>query len=163
MLAHGRWFSPGTPSSSTTKAGGHDIAEILLKVALNTKNKKSINHMVWKTHIKQLFFEFSTLIKWDFEQPISFFNTNITDFIQYISCYILRVQVPLKYPCEILSREIFKIINTIHIKIYYLILIYFFIVYSLFNIFVNNEFIPSNLFSFIFLWNSFLNKFSNNR
>jgi hypothetical protein len=36
LLAHGRWFSPGTPASSTTKTGGHDIAEILLKVALNT-------------------------------------------------------------------------------------------------------------------------------
>jgi hypothetical protein len=36
LLAHGRWFSLGTPASSTTKAGRHDIAEILLKVALNT-------------------------------------------------------------------------------------------------------------------------------
>jgi hypothetical protein len=39
LLAHGRWFSPGTPASSTTKTGLHDIAEILLKVVLNTKNK----------------------------------------------------------------------------------------------------------------------------
>jgi hypothetical protein len=38
LLAHGWWFSPGTPASSTTKIGRHDIAEILLKVALNTKN-----------------------------------------------------------------------------------------------------------------------------
>jgi hypothetical protein len=38
LLAHGRWFSPGTPASSTTKPGRNDIAEILLKVALNTKN-----------------------------------------------------------------------------------------------------------------------------
>jgi hypothetical protein len=37
LLAHDRWFSPDTPASSTTKTGGHDIAEILLKVALNTK------------------------------------------------------------------------------------------------------------------------------
>ena len=36
LLAHGRWFSPGIPASSTTKTGRHDIAEILLKVALNT-------------------------------------------------------------------------------------------------------------------------------
>ena len=43
LLAHGWWFSAGTPSSSTTKAGRHDIAEILLKVALNNKNQ-SINH-----------------------------------------------------------------------------------------------------------------------
>jgi hypothetical protein len=28
-----------TPASSTTKTGRHDIAEILLKVALNTKNQ----------------------------------------------------------------------------------------------------------------------------
>jgi hypothetical protein len=33
LLAHGQWFSQGTPASSTTKAGCHDIAEILLKVA----------------------------------------------------------------------------------------------------------------------------------
>jgi hypothetical protein len=41
FLAHGRWFSPGTSASSTTKSGRHDIhvAEILLKVALNTNNQ----------------------------------------------------------------------------------------------------------------------------
>jgi hypothetical protein len=42
LLAHGRWFSPGIPASSITKTGRHDIAEILLKVALSTINK-SIN------------------------------------------------------------------------------------------------------------------------
>ena len=31
LLAHGRWFSPGTPASSTTKAGRHDIAESGIK------------------------------------------------------------------------------------------------------------------------------------
>jgi len=36
LLAQGRWLSPDTPASSTTKTGRHDIAEILLKVALNT-------------------------------------------------------------------------------------------------------------------------------
>jgi hypothetical protein len=39
LLAHGRWFSSGTPASSTTKTGRHDIAEILLKVVLNTNNQ----------------------------------------------------------------------------------------------------------------------------
>jgi hypothetical protein len=42
LLAHGQWFSSGIPASSTTKTGRHDIAEILLNVALNTKNQ-SIN------------------------------------------------------------------------------------------------------------------------
>ena len=39
LLAQGRWFSTGTPASSTTKTGRHDIAEILLKVA--SKHQKS--------------------------------------------------------------------------------------------------------------------------
>ena len=42
---HGRWFSPGTPASSTTKTGRHDIAEILLKVALKHQ-KSEINHLM---------------------------------------------------------------------------------------------------------------------
>jgi len=41
LLAHGRWFSPDTPASSTSKTGRHDIAEILLKVALNTINQSN--------------------------------------------------------------------------------------------------------------------------
>jgi hypothetical protein len=43
LLAQGRWFSPGIPASSTTKTGRHDIAEILLKVALKHQKSKS-NH-----------------------------------------------------------------------------------------------------------------------
>jgi hypothetical protein len=41
LLAHGRWFSPGTSASSTTKTGRHEIAEILLKVALKHQKSKS--------------------------------------------------------------------------------------------------------------------------
>ena len=48
LLAHGRWFSLGTLASSTTKTGRHDIAEILLKVALNTIKIKSIIHIYTK-------------------------------------------------------------------------------------------------------------------
>jgi hypothetical protein len=40
-LAHDRWFSPGTPASSTTKTGCHDIDGILLKVALSTINQSN--------------------------------------------------------------------------------------------------------------------------
>jgi hypothetical protein len=39
LLAHGRWFSPNTPASSTTKTGRLDISEILLKVAVSTINQ----------------------------------------------------------------------------------------------------------------------------
>jgi len=53
LLTQGRWFSPGTPASSTTKTGRNDIAEILLKVALNTKIQIQIQDIgihtaVWK-------------------------------------------------------------------------------------------------------------------
>ena len=34
----GQWFSPGTPSSFTNKTDRHNIAQILLKVELNTIN-----------------------------------------------------------------------------------------------------------------------------
>jgi hypothetical protein len=43
LLGQGRWFSTGAPASSTNKTGNHDIAEILLKVALNTKIKTQIH------------------------------------------------------------------------------------------------------------------------
>jgi hypothetical protein len=51
LLAHGWWFSRGTPASSTTKTGRHDdIAEILLKVALNTKNQNQ-TYFIWLVRI----------------------------------------------------------------------------------------------------------------
>ena len=41
----GRLFSPGTPVSSTNKTDRHDIAEILLKVALNIINQAYLDNM----------------------------------------------------------------------------------------------------------------------
>jgi hypothetical protein len=52
LLAQGRWFSPGTPASSTTKTGRHDIAEILLKVAWNTKIKIQIQIRISCCHFR---------------------------------------------------------------------------------------------------------------
>jgi hypothetical protein len=52
LLAHGRWFSPGTTASFTTKTGHHDIAKILVKVALNTKNQS----------LKLIFFLFQDIL-----------------------------------------------------------------------------------------------------
>ena len=42
LLAHCQWFSP---ASSTTKSGRHDIAKILLKVALSTINQIKSNQI----------------------------------------------------------------------------------------------------------------------
>ena len=57
LSAHGRWFSPGTPASSTTKTGSHDIAEILLKVASNTINQQI--RSIWKKYMNE-YFEYMT-------------------------------------------------------------------------------------------------------
>ena len=50
LLVHGRWFSPGTPVSSPTKTGHHNIIEILLKAVIKiidqpyqAANFKSLN------------------------------------------------------------------------------------------------------------------------
>ena len=51
LLAQGQWFSP---ASSTTKTGRHDIAEILLKVALKHQKSNQINQQIphlWTSYI----------------------------------------------------------------------------------------------------------------
>jgi hypothetical protein len=53
LLSHGRWFSPGTPASSITKIGRHDIAEILLKVALSTINQIKLNMILNKIKLNK--------------------------------------------------------------------------------------------------------------
>jgi hypothetical protein len=60
LLANGRWFSPGTSASSTTKTGRHDIAEILLKVALSTINQIKSNQ--FRMHLKRSIFRVHTIL-----------------------------------------------------------------------------------------------------
>ena len=49
-VSAGRWFSPGTPVSSTNKTDHHDIVETLLKVPLNNINqtKPILYHLLLK-------------------------------------------------------------------------------------------------------------------
>jgi hypothetical protein len=54
LLAHGRWFSLGTPASSSTKTGRHDIAEILLKMALKHQKSNQIKSD-WKSKLGKYF------------------------------------------------------------------------------------------------------------
>jgi hypothetical protein len=46
-LTADQWFSLGTPVSSTNKTDRHDIAEILLNVALNTRTITPQNVTIW--------------------------------------------------------------------------------------------------------------------
>ena len=43
LLSHCRWFSPGTPASSTTNTGRHDITESGVKAPKNQIKIKSIH------------------------------------------------------------------------------------------------------------------------
>jgi len=57
-LATDRWFSLGSPVSSTNKTDRHDITEILLKVALNITNQPN-KHVYEINFKKQQQFPFS--------------------------------------------------------------------------------------------------------
>ena len=67
-IAAGRWFSPGTPVSSTSKTDRHDITEILLKVALNT----------------------ITLTRKPVQKLSNFFCTSFVLIIQFIQLWLLK-------------------------------------------------------------------------
>ena len=82
LLAHGRWFSPGTPASSTIKTGRHDIAEILLKVALNTKNQ-SINQSIFFCDLKKMLIRSRSLIR------ISFKISLVSHDLSYLTVIVL--------------------------------------------------------------------------
>ena len=51
-LAAGRWFSTGTPVSSTNEIDHHDITEILLKVALNTITIITVRMLNFDSYLK---------------------------------------------------------------------------------------------------------------
>ena len=54
--ATGRWFSPGTPVSSTNITDRHDITEILLTLALNTiKQTKPNAPFKFEVNLKENF------------------------------------------------------------------------------------------------------------
>jgi len=72
LLAHGLWFSPDTPASSTTTTGRYDIAEILLKVALTTINQIKSSYV----HIANPYV--------DLEGP-----SNPSVQLYVISCYVI--------------------------------------------------------------------------
>ena len=108
MLAHGRWFSPGIPTSSTTKTGRHDIAEILLKVALNTNNQIKSSSIYKCT---------------DSDYPLWYLQTLL---ITTICVFDLSFSMPKKYPANISlqlhyrARFMSTITLFIHLKTHFL-------------------------------------------
>jgi len=103
LLAHGQWFSPGTLASSTTKTGRRDIAEILLNVALNTKNQsiKSIKFSSCIRLIASFNIEANLIGNLKAFSYISWYryyheNDKITgDIVKHIECFTLHYGIVL--------------------------------------------------------------------
>ena len=95
LLAHGRWFSPGTLSSATTKTGRHDIVEILPKVTLSTinqiKSTKSANFNPTTTTIINLYPQFtqyiSSIVVYSFSTNTFKYYQNMLFFVFFLICY----------------------------------------------------------------------------
>jgi hypothetical protein len=99
-LAAGRWFSPGPPISSINKAERHDIAEILLKVALNTikqtKTKQKPNDQQLPTRGRW----------WTIITPFPCSNQNIHDWRQILLTWYIVCNLVLNIDLtEILRNE----------------------------------------------------------
>ena len=111
LLAHDRWFSPGTPASSTTKTGCHDIAEIVLKVGLNTKNQLVL---LWAQLIK-IYTSLPTSV-----QPISITKTlvivptkNERDPPLFTGMLLKKFQNILRNTTQVIIRHRVKILFSV--------------------------------------------------
>ena len=93
LLAHGRWFSLGTPASSTTKTGRHDIAEILLKMALKHQNEIKSNS---GELFSQLRLNFANMVLWKIFGSLHLCRGPRNDFVQRYA-----------YNTPIMNRDIF--------------------------------------------------------
>ena len=88
LLAHGRWFSP---ASSTTKTGRHDIAEIMLKVALkHLKSNQIISGTIFvHVHLKMYYMNFhNTKLHWG-----SFIFKCLQFYLILYGCFILLTSI----------------------------------------------------------------------
>ena len=97
-LATGRWFSSGTPFSSSDKTDSHDIIEILLKRALNTI---TLTHNCFKKVIKLVIFWCSF---------IACFRTGWSE-IYYLHLYIWKwssvtMTLKIKVKCVLIHLSI---------------------------------------------------------
>jgi hypothetical protein len=83
-LAKGWWFSPGTPVSSSNKTDHHNIAEILLKVALNTTTltPKSRERMILLWNIGVVWYKLS----WTLLQTVDPIHKTDLFYIYSVTC-----------------------------------------------------------------------------
>ena len=84
-LMTGRWFSPGTPVSSTNKTDCHYITEILLIVALNTINltpNQPFLRSLWTIHTCKDFWV--RFVHWN-----SMIKVNKVTYVVRVKCFLM--------------------------------------------------------------------------
>jgi hypothetical protein len=79
-------FSPGTPASSTTKTGCHDIAEILLKVALKHQKSNHINIIFYRFYYWLCVFGIYDCDSVFYDFSIGFWNCS-----KSVVCYVFHL------------------------------------------------------------------------
>ena len=77
----GRWFSGGTPVSSTNKTDCHDIPEILLEVALNTITLT----LDWLLSLNSIM--------------IMILSIYISKYFEICNCYLLNISIVQQIMC----------------------------------------------------------------
>ena len=122
-LATGRWFSPGPLVFSTNKTDCHDIAEILLKVPLNTiytpsylldscnlwkMGKKKIKKKKYKTKIMKLYniisFFFNHTCMWNESNGNLLIKKNGMGLLGLWIIYIISI-MPLSWRSVLLTED----------------------------------------------------------
>jgi hypothetical protein len=119
------WFSPGTPFSSTNKTARHDIAEILLKVALKAINPQYPCSLCLSTFISTYIVSFQLQAK---SYPRSLLQKILFDIVGYVDdgwkglrkldqkCnnmyeYVTRAFEKLKLPTDKVTSFLFSFIE----------------------------------------------------
>jgi hypothetical protein len=107
-LATGRWFSPGRPVSSTNKTDHHDLAEILLKVELNSIKQTSFNNICW--HIWQ----FVTCTFKQIQMSYVCLYATIVLCINYMNCVYWCFKYGTTYDAIYVCYILFMIVKIIY-------------------------------------------------
>jgi hypothetical protein len=104
LLAHGQGFFPGTSDSSITKTGRHDIAKILLKVALYTINQPTVNTYI---HCQLMLFWYVVLYMF---YSLRSFNMTLT-YIFHIKLKIFSVWSQYDFDKKIFYQNVVALYN----------------------------------------------------
>ena len=87
-LAAGRWFSPGTLVSPTNKTDRRDIAEILLKVALNSMTTLYFAFYIWFVAVLwSLYSVYFTFYIWFVAVLWSLYSVYFTFYILFVAVF----------------------------------------------------------------------------